>query len=494
MSKHYLSIFTQKNMAVLLLLGFSSGLPLALTGGTLQAWMTDAHVDIKTIGLFTLVGQAYVFKFLWAPLMDRFIPPFLGRRRGWLIITQLMLILAIFKLGTLDPQYNLMAMAIIAVFIAFFSASQDIVIDAYRTEILEPEKRGAGAAVSVLGYRIATLVSSGLAIWLAERYLGWQFTYWLMALLMGIGFLASLWAKEPPMTKDIPQTLEQTIVVPLKEFLTRNNAWILLLLIVFYKLSDVFALSLSTTFLMRGVGFTKSEIAEVHKTLGLFATIIGVLVGGSLMQRLSLFKSLMIFGILQAISNLGYWLLSVTEKSLLSLSGVIVFENICGGMATAAFVALLTTLCNRSFSATQYALLSALSAIGRVYAGPFAGWFVELYGWSTFFLFSVFAALPGLLLLFLCRATLEYTQKTNEFSRRTHFTALYNIATRLTLGGGLLLLLWIIVLIIQWLLNIELLLFANFTRNLGGSALTIGIILGAILDYIVIRRNQLTWS
>ncbi len=491
MSKYYLSIFTQKNMAVLMLLGFSSGLPLALTGGTLQAWMTDAHIDIKTIGLFTLVGQAYVFKFLWAPLMDRFVPPFLGRRRGWLVITQLMLMLAIFKLGTLDPQNNLTWIAIIAVFIAFFSASQDIVIDAYRTEILESNKRGAGAAVSVLGYRIAILISSGLAIWLAERYLSWQYTYWLMAFLMGIGLLGTLWAQEPPITDDIPKTLEETIIVPLKEFLTRNNAWILLLLIVFYKLSDVFALSLSTTFLIRGVGFTKAEIAEVHKTLGLFATIIGALIGGSLMQRLSLFKALMIFGLLQGLSNLGYWLLAITTKSLLTLSSVIIVENICGGMSTAAFVALLTTLCNRSFSATQYALLSAFASIGRVYIGPFAGWFADSYGWPMFFLFSVITALPSLLLLFLCRSTLEYIQRTNKFSRRTHYTAFYNKATQLTLAGGLFLLLWVIMLIVQAVFDINLSLLTNSIRNIGSIALTLGISLGAILDYYVIRHKQI---
>lgn len=219
MISQYFKIFTQRNTVILLLLGFASGLPLALTSGTLQAWMTVENVDLKTIGIFSLVGQAYVFKFLWSPMMDRYTPSFLGRRRGWLILTQLLLVLAIFAMGFMDPSKDLFWLAALAVLIAFASASQDIVFDAYKTDLLPPEERGNGAAVSVLGYRLAMLVSGGLALWLADRYLGWQHMYWLMAGMMLIGVLATLLSPEPENTQPAPRTMEMAVVAPLKDFL-----------------------------------------------------------------------------------------------------------------------------------------------------------------------------------------------------------------------------------------------------------------------------------
>lgn len=308
MSKHYLNIFTQRNSAILLLLGFASGLPLALTSGTLQARMTVENIDLKTIGIFSLVGQAYVFKFLWSPFMDRYTPPFLGRRRGWLLISQLLLVAAIVAMGFMQPAQHLWWLAALAVLVAFCSASQDIVFDAYKTDLLKAEERGAGAAISVLGYRLAMLVSGGLALWLADRYFGWQATYWLMAGLMLIGVAATLMAPEPDESIPAPRTMEQAVVAPLRDFFGRNNAWLILLLIVMYKMGDAFAGSLSTTFLIRGVGFDAGEVGLVNKTLGLFATIVGALFGGVLMQRLTLFRALMLFGVLQAVSNLGYWI------------------------------------------------------------------------------------------------------------------------------------------------------------------------------------------
>ncbi|MBK0032200.1 muropeptide MFS transporter AmpG [Erwinia sp. S43] len=446
MPNHYLQIFTRRNSALLLLLGFASGLPLALTSGTLQAWMAVENVDIKTIGFFSLVGQAYVFKFLWSPLMDRYTPPFLGRRRGWLLITQLLLIVGIAMMGFLQPSRDLTLLAALAVLIAFCSASQDIVFDAWKTDVLSAAERGNGAAISVLGYRLAMLVSGGLALWLADRYLGWQAIWWLMALMMVPGVIATLLAKEPALTSEVPRSLEQAVVAPLRDFFNRNNAWLILSLIVLYKLGDAFAASLTTIFLIRGVGFDAGDVGLVNKTLGLIATIVGALVGGVLMQRLSLFRALMLFGILQAVSNLGYWILSVTDKHLYSMAAAVTVENLCGGMGTAAFVALLMTLCNRSFSATQFALLSALSAVGRVYVGPVAGWFVDGWGWPTFYAFSVVAALPGLLLLAGCRSTLEYAQKHPDFPPRTAFPTAYRWALRSLVLGSLLLILWLIAL------------------------------------------------
>ncbi len=221
-----------------------------------------------------------------------------------------------------------------------------------------------------------------------------------------------------------PRTLEQAMFAPLRDFFSRNNAWLILLLIVLYKLGDAFAMSLSPPFLIRGVGFNAGDVGLVNKTLGLLATIIGALYGGLLMQRMTLFRALLLFGILQAISNAGYWLLAITTKHLISMAGVIFLENLCGGMGTAAFVALLMTLCNTSFSATQFALLSALSAVGRVYVGPIAGWFVETHGWAWFYLFTIAISVPRLVLLLVCRQTLEYTQRTGTFMVRIPIPAI----------------------------------------------------------------------
>ncbi len=489
MSSQYLRIFQQPKSAILLILGFASGLPLALTSGTLQAWMTVEDIDLKTIGFFSLVGQAYVFKFLWSPMMDRYTPPFLGRRRGWLLMTQAMLLLAIAAMGFLEPASQLRWMAALAVVIAFCSASQDIVFDAWKTDVLSAEERGTGAAISVLGYRLGMLVSGGLALWLADRYLGWQGMYWLMATLLIPCMIATFLAPEPSDIIPVPRSLEQAVAEPLRDFFGRNNAWIVLLLIVLYKLGDAFAMSLTTTFLIRGVGFDAGEVGVVNKTLGLIATIIGALYGGVLMQRLSLFRALLIFGILQGVSNAGYWLLSITDKHMLSMAAAVFFENLCGGMGTAAFVALLMTLCNKSFSATQFALLSALSAVGRVYVGPIAGWFVEAHGWAEFYLFSVFAAIPGLLLLLLCRRSLEYTQQTEHFMVRTRFPSAYRFALRILLVGCLTLALWLIVTIVNATTALVLP-FSLLLLDIGALLALSGILTGALLDYLAMRERQ----
>lgn len=490
MLRRFYSLFQQRNSLLLLVLGFASGLPLALTSGTLQAWMTVAGVDLKTIGFFSLVGQAYVFKFMWAPLMDRYTPSFLGRRRGWLIVSQLLLVVLIAAMGMLDPTAHLWWLAAFAVLVAFCSASQDIVFDAYKTDLLPPEQRGTGAAVSVLGYRLAMLVSGGLALWIADRYLGWHATYTLMAGLMLLGVVATWCASEPDNPDPAPRSLEQAMLAPLRDFFARNNAWLILLLIVLYKLGDAFAISLSTTFLIRGVGFNAGDVGLVNKTLGLFATIVGALYGGLLMQRLSLFRALMLFGILQAVSNAGYWFLAVTAKSMLTMASAVFLENLCGGMGTAAFVALLMTLCNKSFSATQFALLSALSAVGRVYVGPIAGWFVESHGWAWFYLFSIVISVPGLILLLVCRQTLEYTQRTQRFMPRVAFSKSYRLALRiLALGCGLLLL-WL-------MLTIAGALGATWPKTLtdnllmlGGILAIFGILLGSLLDYVALQHAR----
>ena len=403
----YAAAFRSRKIGLLLLLGFASGLPLALTAGTLQAWLAAENVDIVAIGWFALVGQPYTYKFFWAPFMDRYVPPFLGRRRGWLLVTQLGLAAAIAFMGTLSPADSAWLLGGAALTVAFLSASQDIVFDALRADWLERDERGAGAAVSVLGYRIAMLISGAGALILADQWLGWQATYWLMAALMGVGMVATWFVIEPEVKGGAPKTLDAAVVQPFAEFFTRKGAIALLVLVVLYKLGDAFAGNLTTTFLLRGPGFSLTEVGAINKGFGLAATIFGALAGGALMAKMRLYRALLVFGVLQAITNLGFMLLAASGKSYPLMVTVIGLENLCGGMGTAAYVALLMALCDRRFSATQYALLSALSAVGRVYVGPAAGYLVVGFGWIQFFFFTFLNALPGLALLVWRRARID---------------------------------------------------------------------------------------
>jgi Arabinose efflux permease len=392
----------------LLVLGFASGLPLALTGGTLQAWATLDGVSLQSIGFLTLIGSAYTLKFLWAPLVDRYAFPLLGRRRGWILVTQLGLAAAVAAMGLYSPGDQLLPLAMLAVLVAFLSATQDIAFDAYSTDVLRSEERAAGAAVKVLGYRLAMIVSGGLALILADQWLGWHNTYYLMGGFMALCAVATLLAPEPEVVVAPPRSLAIAVVQPLAEFFQRRGAITILLLIVLYKLGDAFAGALSTTFLLRGAGFTGTEVGAVNKVFGLAATIFGALAGGGIMARMGLYRSLMWFGLLQAVSNFGYWLLAVTPPHLYSMASIIVLENVCGGLGTAAFVALLMALCKQEFSATQFALLSALSAVGRTYlAGPLTPPLVESMGWPGFFVVTVFVAIPGLVLLYFRREEIK---------------------------------------------------------------------------------------
>ncbi|QZA81486.1 AmpG family muropeptide MFS transporter [Deefgea piscis] len=406
MFSKYLAVFNNRRICAAMLLGFASGLPLALTGSTLQAWLSDAGLDIKTIGWFTLVGQPYTWKFLWSPLVDRFPMPFLGRRRGWILITQIALAAVIAKMSGLDPQTHLATFALMALLIAFFSATQDVVIDAYRTEVLQPEERGAGAAVGVFGYRMAMLTSGAVALILADGILTWEQTYLVMAGIMATMAIVTFFSPEPVLQTKPPLSLRSAIIDPLKEFFSRDGAWILLALVVAYKLGDAFAGSLSTKFLL-DMGYSKSIIGQAYKVFGLVATLVGGFAGAILMLRWGLYKSLVIFGILQALTNLGYWLIAIHGAPDI---GLLLFaistENLAGGMGTTAAVALLMSLCNPNFTATQYALLSALTAFGRVYVGPASGYLVTAVGWSHFFVISAAIALPGLALLFVLRKTI----------------------------------------------------------------------------------------
>ena len=400
-------------VVTVLFLGFSSGLPLALSGGTLQAWLTVEDVDIKTIGLFSLVGLPYTLKFLWSPLMDRFVVPIFGRRRGWIALSQLALIGLILGMSVTSPQNGLWFLALLAFCLTFVSASQDVAIDAYRTEVLRERERGMGAAVSVTGYRVAMLISGALALILSE-YLGWRATYMLMALIMSIGVVAVWLGPEPEDPGTPPASMKDAVEGPFKEFFSRTGVWSLLALIVLYKLGDAFAGSLTTTFLIRGVNFSVGEVGAINKGMGLASTIIGALFGGVLMARLRLFKALLFFGILQAVSNLSFMVLALVGKSYPLMIFTIAFENLAGGMGTAAFVAFLMILCNHSYTATQFALLSALASLGRVFVGPLSGVLVDGMGWTVFFFTTFLFALPGLVLLWVMREVVKGTEAANE--------------------------------------------------------------------------------
>ncbi|UDM16559.1 MFS transporter [Vogesella sp. XCS3] len=527
-------------MLMIWVLGFASGLPLALSGTAMQAWLTLDGIDVATIGFLSLVGLPYTFKFLWAPLMDRFEPPWLGRRRGWLVLTQLGLAAVLMAMSGMQPASDVQGFALLAVLLSFLSASQDVVIDAYRTDVVQPAERGLASSLGVFGYRLAMVLSGGIAMVWADPLNGngwsWGTVYQVMAAIMLAAAVISL-LFVPPVPKDnvapvsdarndlkgfaavllavvigyqftahVAAPLAERVVAPFYPAVTETPAspaanpapatpvastvvaktaeaakpaadkgdkkgnpnqkkWVDLLslllgmaftlplawwaaqkarfdtlnrslgnyfsmeaagaflaLIILYKLGDAFAGALTTTFLLKGAGFAQAEIGVVNKVIGIWLTIVGALAGGALMLRLGLYRSLMAFGVLQLLSNLGFWLVAVSGKgawgsfTLPAFDWLIValkdssqvdylllfavaVENLSGGMGTAAFVAFLMALCNQKFTATQFALLSAFSAVGRVWVGPLSGVLTESIGWPAFFLFSTAAALPGLLML-----------------------------------------------------------------------------------------------
>lgn len=501
---------TLHRFLVVTVLGFASGLPLALTGQALQVWLSLEGVDVATIGFLSLVGLPYTFKFLWAPLMDRFDLPLLGRRRGWLVLTQALLAGALLLLAATPPQGSLQLFALLAVAVAFLSASQDVAYDAYRTDLLPARERGMGSSLNVMGYRLAMILSGGVAlIWTDPAQQGgwtWPEVYRLMALLMGgaavlsatvlprvpmpqvqraparhdvVGFFAvaaaavagylatdlaftplaralvaplfegstlapalqQRWADLVALLAGMAFTLPlaawaarrarfETLLGGLTSFFGQTGAPAFLLFIVLYKLGDAFAGSLMTPFLLKSMAFAPAEVGVVNKVIGLWLTILGALIGGALMLRLGLWRALMAFGVLQMASNLGFWWLAVNGKGVMpglllpafdwgfvhlaqptvvdgGLLMVIAFENLSGGMGTAAFVAFLMSLTSQRFTATQYALLSAFASVGRVWVGPLAGVLAESIGWPAFFIVSTVVALPALVMLWALRAAVR---------------------------------------------------------------------------------------
>jgi len=412
-------------MVAILLLGFSSGLPFALTDDAFRAWMTKAQLNLSTIGWFSLVSLPYSLKFLWSPLLDRFVPPFLGRRRGWMALAQIALVAAILAVAVqmaaivyLDPQHrslNLQLLALTALIIAFLSATQDIAIDAYRADVLDERELGAGASLTILGYRVALLLTGWIAFNLADR-ISWHWVYASMAILVGTGLFTSFWAPEPNRNARPPDSLNQAIVQPFLEFFRRmgwRQAVFALVFIILFKLGDAMVAKMAVPFLGgKGLGFSDADIGNIRQGMGLVATIVGTLAGGAFLSQLGVNRSLWIFGGLQALSNLGYVVLAIVGKSYPLLVIAVNVENFCGGLGTAGFLSFLMSLCNPRFSATQFALLSSLMAVGRDFlAGPTSGELAQKLqnvpflvsaaqpGWTLFFVITLIAALPGIALL-----------------------------------------------------------------------------------------------
>ena len=390
-------------MAALLFLGFASGLPYNLTRDTLSAWITVEGLKLSTIGWFVgLANAPATLKFLWSPLVDRFVPPFLGRRRGWLVLTQVALVVAIATMGLQKPAQALQLLAINAIAIAFLSATQDIAIDAYRTDVLEEREVGAGVAIWVTGYRIALLLTGALALRWADQF-SWSMVYFFMAALIGIGLLSAIWAPEPVSDEasSRPETLVDAVYLPFVDFFQRSGILrgvFILAFIVLYKLGDYLAANMTTPFLVK-TGFSLSAIGDIKGGMGLIATIVGGLVGGAVLSKIGINRSLWVFGGFQAISNLAYFSLALVGKSYPLMVLTVNIENFSAGLGTAAFLGFLMSLCNPRFSATQYALLSSLVAISReVFASP-GGAIAQSTGWPLFFFLTFLVALPGLFLL-----------------------------------------------------------------------------------------------
>ncbi len=397
----------QKNMLVVFLMGFGSGVPLLLTSRTLQAWMTDVGVDLKTVGIFSLASLPYTLKFLWAPLMDRYPILNFGRRKGWLMLTQVALVASLFALSMIDPRAEIGMVALLALVVSFFSASQDIVVDAYRREILPDENLGLGSTYYIYGYRIAMWVSGGFALGLAA-FVSWEQVYQIMALIMGLALLVTAFADEPTSSAAAPRSLKEAVIEPFKEFLSRPGAWLLLFFILFYKVGDNIAGNMLTPFYLK-MGYSKLEIAAIAKTFAVFSTLLGGFIGGVVILKLGILRCLYLFGILQAFSTVAFTALFFSEHNNWILGSVICFEDLTSGMGTAAFVAFMASITNKKFTATQFALLSSLMGVPRIFIAAPAGLMAESMGWPVFFTTCALLAVPGLIMIRWVRKFTETT-------------------------------------------------------------------------------------
>jgi len=406
-----LAVYLERRLVIVFLMGFASGLPLALSGATLSIWLTKVGVSLAAVGLFVTVGTPYTMKFLWAPLVDRVPIPILGRmlgrRRSWMVTVQVALVAAIVALGATRPESAPLWTAVLALTVAFFSASQDIVIDAYRIEILDDDQQGAGAAMTQAGYRVGMIASGAGALYLADAAQDWFWVYAAMAVLALGGLVVALLAPvpaegpRPAPAGGIGAWLAETVAGPFEEFFTRGGAQTALIILGFillYKFGDAFAGVMANPFYVR-IGFSMSEIASVSKIFGVFATLAGVFIGGVLVKRYGVMASLLVCGLLQMFSNLMFAAQAAIGADVGFLVLTIGIENLSGGMGSAAFVAYLSLLCNVAYTGTQYALFSSFMAFGRTWMSASSGWIAEQTDWVTFFVISTFAAVPGLIML-----------------------------------------------------------------------------------------------
>lgn len=393
-----LGVFRQSRVLVIALLGFSSGLPLHLTGQTLIAWMTDEGISLEAIAAFAAVGLPYTLKWVWAPFFDRFAVPFLGRRRGWLLVLQLALAAAIAVMGSMDPRAAPGALALAALVVAILSASQDIVVDAFNTDTLHVEERGAGSAMYVTGYRAGMLISGFVALALAGS-LSWQTIYTIFAALMGLGVLGTLLATEPVEPAERPARFQEAIVRPLIALIRQRRILVVLAFVALYKFGEHLTNLMVLPFLKKEVGFTWPEIATLYHLLGFGGILVGGLVGGGLVARLGVKRCLIAFGLLQASTNLAWAVLAVTDRSMVLLGAAVLVDNVTTMMGTAAFLAYLMSRCDRSVSATQYALLTSLSSVGWRVFGFLAGAVVTAAGWPVFWICTALIAIPAIALV-----------------------------------------------------------------------------------------------
>lgn len=424
---NFISLYLTPKMLTIIGLGIASGIPISLTAFTLSTRLTEVGITTETIGLFASVGIPYSIKFLWAPIIDYFPAPlfskFFQRRSAWIVLIQTLLIIVIILLGFLDPVDHIYLTYLLTILLAFLSASQDIVIDAYRIEMFEPEKQGAASANAIAGYRIGMLASGAGAVMLSE-YFSWEIVYIFCALGLLIGFFTILLSGEPKFNNEakispyehnlgaefkITQMLNDSFVNPLKELINKENWVIILLFILLYKLGDAMAASLTSNFLLKEIGFSKLELATIVKSIGFLSTLIGSFIGGWIVYRAGLLQALVICGILQMLSNLMFAAQAIIGYDVQFLTLTIIAENISGGMGSAAMVAYITSLCNINYSATHYAILSSIATVGRTVLSTPSGYIVSFIGWVPFFIFTTLISIPGIILVYY----LKYKQRNN---------------------------------------------------------------------------------
>lgn len=402
-------ILASPKMVAIMVLGAASGFPNQITESVLQAWMKDSGASNTSIGILSYVALPYLFKFLWAPLVDRYPLPLLDRRRGWIFATQLSLAVAIALFALQNPAVSLAPIAVCAVAIVFFSATQDIAFDAYRTDISKPSERGVAAAANNLGYRSCAWLASAFALVVAD-YFGWRLALLILGGVMAAFCIATWLAPSPEYQHRPPQTLRESIVEPLRELLGSPGAAALIVLVILFKVGDAFALKLFTPFMM-DVGFSKTEIALVLKALFVGSALVGAILGGIWMVKLGLLRSMLIFGVMQAVSNLLYYALALSGKNYALMVFAVCIDNLAGSMGNIASVALMMALCDTRFSAFQYALLSSLALAPRYGLGGPAGWVADNGGWDIYYIVSFVIALPGLLMVWLMRQRIDTLDK-----------------------------------------------------------------------------------